>query len=70
LQPLSLLLVRQELSLSFLLITIPQLKGVDMFLAFVQEAVDSGNVTVSLWTILLILAIIALVVFIFRNVRR
>lgn len=31
---------------------------------------EIGNESVNLWTILVILAIIALIVFIFRNVRR
>jgi hypothetical protein len=42
-----------------------------MLFAFVQDAVDKGGDTsVSLWTIVLVLVIIALLVFIFRNVRR
>jgi hypothetical protein len=41
-----------------------------MIQAFFLAATDDNTITVNLWTVLIVLAIIALLVFIFRNVRR
>lgn len=41
-----------------------------MFLIFLGAVNNDNTVTLNLWTVLVVLAIVALLVFIFRNVRR